>query len=69
MSKWEHYDKEWRLPAEGEKGFIKMYPGEFDYTDRGEQCKNQCGREGMHNGRNWCWKVTGSWDYCTLGEK
>ena len=37
-----------------------------DYTDNGEQCIEKCGIEGLHNGKNWCYTVSGSpkWDYC-----
>ena len=37
----------------------------MEYTDNvsGEQCKNKCEKAGYSY--NWCYKISGSWDYCT----
>ena len=43
---------------------------DVQYTNNGEECKNKCQKDG--ESYNWCWKVSGSWDYCTpsvLGKK
>ena len=37
-----------------------------EYTDNGEECKNKCEMNG--ESYNWCYKVSGSWDYCTPSE-
>ena len=36
---------------------------DIQYTDNGEECKNECQKDG--ESYNWCYKVSGSWDYCT----
>ena len=36
---------------------------DVQYTNNGEECKNKCQKDG--ESYNWCWKVSGSWDYCT----
>jgi len=33
------------------------------FTDNGEECENKCEKDG--ESYNWCYKVSGSWDYCT----
>ena len=33
------------------------------YTNNGEECRNKCGLYGEPH--NWCWTVSGFWDYCT----
>jgi len=33
------------------------------FTDNHEECKNKCETDG--ESYNWCYKVSGSWDYCT----
>ena len=43
-----------------------MIDEDVDYTDDGEECKNKCGTEDLYKERNWCWKVSGSWDYCSI---
>ena len=35
----------------------------MEYTDNGEECKNKCEKAG--ESYNWCYKISGSWDYCT----
>ena len=70
MARWEYSQKNWILPKEGAKpDYIRMSPGHIDYTEDGEACETRCGNEGTYNGRNWCWKVSGSWNYCAFGEK
>ena len=39
----------------------------LQYTDNGEECKNKCEMSG--ESYNWCYKVSGSWDYCTPGKR
>ena len=37
------------------------------YTQNYETCKNKCGTEELHDGKDWCWTLSGSgngWDYC-----
>ena len=53
---------------EGANDLIKLIPGNVDYTESGEKCKNKCGSDKLYNNRNWCWKTSGSWDYCNLGK-
>ena len=43
---------------------------DVQYSNNGEKCKNKCQKDG--ESYNWCWKISGSWDYCTplaLGKK
>ena len=65
---WEYSHKSWILPKEGATpDYIRMSPEDIDYTEDGEACETRCGNEGTYNGRNWCWKVSGSWNYCAKG--
>ena len=65
---WEYSHKSWILPKEGATpDYIRMSHEDIDYTEDGEACETRCGNEGMYNGRNWCWKVSGSWNYCAKG--
>ena len=67
-SKWEHSEKLWLLPKTNTTDYVKIISGNIHYTESGEECKNKCGNEEMYNGRNWCWKASGSWGYCNLGK-
>ena len=48
-----------------------MYNGAVpDYTNNGEQCKEKCGDKDLHEGKNWCYTVSGTpdWDFCCPSE-
>ena len=56
--------------SEKGKNSIEICVLDIQYTNNGEECKNKCQKDG--ESYNWCWKISGSWDYCTplaLGKK
>ena len=38
----------------------------IDHTITGEECKHECGMEGLHKGSLWCYTIIGTWNYCTI---
>ena len=64
---WEHLNKTWKPRRDTQDGdYFEMIDEDADYTDNGEECKSKCGKEDLYKNKNWCWKVSGSWDYCTI---
>ena len=40
--------------------------GVKEFTDNGVECKTKCEKQGeMYD---WCWQISGSWDYCIPGK-
>ena len=65
---WQYSERDWILPSEDKIDFIELITGDTDFTENDEECSTKCGTEGLYNNRNWCWKVSESWDYCFIGK-
>ena len=40
--------------------------GVKEYTDNGVECRTKCEKQGEEY--DWCWQISGSWDYCIPGK-